>query len=613
MKLQVRRMHAIGAGVLAATVLVAVVLPIGVAGAVAPSSPVASALPVPSDAGPVPQAAANGIDCPSVGSCTAVGDYQDEIGITHSMTLNLASGVWTAAQMLAPSNAPDYTFSDLNAVSCVSAGNCIAVGDYRISTVQTEGYYAVETAGVWARGVELPLPLDVDKNPADTTFVSASCVLGGTTCQLLGEYITASTPAAVHSVVDTYVMGTGLVGSPVEIAQLSGNDGIELGSISCTASDSCVAVGAQTNGTGQEATYVDDSGSWGTPVVLSNPSASASLPSEYLASVSCVSTNNCVALGGYVDNQGNLFAETYTEVGGSWQQAVDIGEPSNLGNPFADAISCVSSVNSCTMVGALSDSGGSLHAASAQMTSGHWGELAPAIAPAGGITDHELLGVSCTPGIECTAVGYYNLNSVTGGTNAMAATWLVGIPPGSVTGLHKTGQTSSSVQLAWTPPSNFGTGFGHYELTAKAGASTIDEGPATGTSGVASKLTPGSTYQVSVFTVGTDGQTSAPETISVSLPAVAPTSPKITKVVGLPDALRVVWSPPKSTGGAPIKAYTAKAVCSTGVRTGHFAGTARSGTLTGLVPGHACTVRLSASNSVGSSPPSAPVKGVPRS
>ena len=53
---------------------------------------------------------------------------------------------------LAPNNAQDDTFSDLNSVSCVSVGNCVAVGDYRISTVQTESYYAVETSGLWARG-----------------------------------------------------------------------------------------------------------------------------------------------------------------------------------------------------------------------------------------------------------------------------------------------------------------------------------------------------------------------------------------------------------------------------------------------------------------------------
>jgi hypothetical protein len=597
------------------TVLVlafAVAIPVGLAGAVESSSVVASTLPVPSDAGPFPRAVAKGVSCPSAGKCTAIGDYQDQIGITHSMTLNLTAGTWTAAQMFAPNNAPDYTFSELNAVSCVSVGNCVAVGDYRISTAQTEGYYAVESAGVWSRGLELPLPADVDTNPADTAFVSASCVPGGTTCQLLGEYITDAIPQTVHSVIDTYVFGSGLTGSPIEIAQLSGKNGIELGSISCTTSSACVAVGAETSAVTQEAAYVEEnSGVWGTPVDVINP-AGARVPSEYLSSVSCVSTGNCVALGGFVDDRANLFAETYTEVGGTWRVPVEIGEPSNLGDPFADAVSCVSTVNSCTIVGALSDVNGSLHAASAQMTSGHWGQLAPATVPSGSITDHELLGVSCQPGVQCTAVGYYNVNTVTRDTRAMAATWVVGVPPGPITGLRNTGKTSTSATVAWTAPSNFGSGFDHYEITARVdGASPKDEGPSVSTTAVVSKLSPGTTYQISVFTVASDGQTSAPVMVRVSLPPIAPSPPRITHVVGLHDGLRISWLPPKATGGAPITAYRARAICGGSIHEGRFPDSARHGMLDGLPAGRTCTVRLSASNRAGSSPPSAPVKGVP--
>ena len=594
-----------------AVILVSVVIPIGAATAATPFV-TAAHLPDTSDAGPVPNSVASSVDCPTAGNCTAVGNYWDQIGITHSMTLNLTSGTWTSAQMLAPNNVQDDTFSDLNSVSCISVGNCIAVGDYRISTVQAEGFYAVETAGVWARGVELPVPADAASNPAQTTFVSASCVVGGTTCQLLGEYITTTIPATIHSVVDTYVFGTGLTATSQEIAQLSGRVGIELSSISCSSATNCVAVGSQSETFSSQATFVaENGGTWGTPTVLSNPNDSTN-PAEILTSISCVSIGNCVAAGNWVDSQGNVYAETYTESSGVWGSAVDLGQPSKLGNPFVDDISCVTTVSTCTIVGALNDNMGHLHAATAQMTGSHWGQLAPAGIPAGAVSDHELLGVSCATGVQCTAVGYYNLNTVTGGTDAMAATWSIGSSPGAVTGLHSTAVSPTAAQLAWTAPVALGTGFDHFEITAKqSGGTPIDKGAIQGTSTAVSKLLPGSTYQLSVVTVASDGQTSSPVSVTVTLPAIVPTPPKITRVVGLPVALRVSWSSPKSTGGAPVTSYYVNANCSGSLKRAHFSGSSHQGTVAGLRAGANCVVRVTASNRAGTSQPSAAVIGHP--
>jgi Fibronectin type III domain len=592
--------------------LVAIAMPIGSASAATPT-PSSTELPLTIDDGPVPNAVATSVDCPIASSCVASGSYTDTIGITHASTYALSGGTWTAAQQLAPAGPPDYTFSDLNSVSCISVGNCIAVGDYRISTVQTESFYAVESSGTWARGVELPLPSDAASDPAQTTFVSASCDLGGTTCQLLGEYTTTTIPTSVHSVVDTYVFGTGLTGSPQEIAQLSGRDGIELSSISCTSSTDCVAVGAQTASFSSQATYVIESGgSWGTPSVLQNPKDPTN-PAELLSTISCIAAGSCVAAGNWVSDQGNVYGESYTESGGAWGSAVDIGEPSQLMNPYVDDISCVTTVSTCTIVGALSDSMGSLHAATAQMTNGHWGQLAPAGVPSGATSDHELLGVSCATGVQCTAVGYYNLSTTTGGTEGMAASWTVGAPPGAITGLHKIAVSATTAQLAWTAPSDHGTGIDHYEITAKqTGLSPVDEGPAAGTSSGIAKLSPGTTYKLSVVAVATDGQTSAPVSVTVTLPAIVPTAPKITRVVSLPLALRVSWSSPKSTGGAPITSYYASANCAGVAKRVHFAGTSHQGAITGLTAGKTCIVRVSASNRVGTSQPSAPNTGRPR-
>jgi endoglucanase len=270
-------------------------------------------------------------------------------------------------------------------------------------------------------------------------------------------------------------------------------------------------------------------------------------------------------------------------------------------------------VSTCTVSGALSDDDGALHAATAQMTAGHWGQLAPAGVPAGAISDHELLGVSCTVGVQCTAVGYFGVNTSTGGTQAMAATWNVGSPPGPISGLHRTATSTTTVQLAWNAATNPGTGIDHYEVTAKpAGGGMIDEGPVAGTSVAVNRLLPGTTYVLSVYTVGSDGQTSNPMSITVPLRAIRPTAPKITRVVGLPRALQISWTSPKSTGGAPITAYDVTASCPGVVKRVHFGGAAHVGVVAGLPTRGACIVRVAAVNKVGPGPSSTPVLGHPR-
>ena len=524
------------------------------------------------------------------------------------MALNLTSGTWSNEQILAPVNAPDYTFSDLNSVSCYSVGNCVAVGDYRISTIQTESFYAVETSGAWARGLELPVPADASTSPALTSFQSVSCVVGGT-CHLVGEYLTSGNQ--VHTVIDTYASGA-ISGSPQEVSPIGTNVGIELGSISCTTATSCVAVGAQASQNAEVATYVEENaGVWGTSAIVSNPNNSS--PSgEYLSSVSCVAPTDCVAAGNWVDRQGVGFSETYTESGGLWGHAIDIPQPSNYNNPFADDISCVASVNSCALVGALSDNRGALHAATARMTNGKWGQLATAGIPFGALVDHELLGISCAAGVQCTAVGYFNTGGATAGTEAMAATWVTGTPPGPVSGLHATAAGHNAAQLSWNAATNIGVGISHYEISATpVGGATVDKGPMVGLSATVTKLTPGTTYHLGVTTVADDGQTSTTETVTLRMPAAKPSAPRITSVRGVPRGIHATWLAPKSTGGAAIQSYRVTLNCSGTLRTAHFSGATRQGTIRGLAAGSTCVVRVYASNRAGESPASGAVTGRP--
>ncbi len=426
---------------------------------------------------------------------------------------------------------------------------------------------------------------------------------------MVGEYLT--TDNQVHTVFDTYAGGA-ISGSPKELSPLGTNLGIELGSISCATATSCVAVGAQAGQIAESATYAEENaGVWGNSVIISNPK-SPSNPSEYLSSVSCVAPTDCVAAGNWVDKAGSGFSESYTESGGVWGTAVDIPQPSNLNNPFADGISCVATVNSCTIVGALLDHNGALHAATAQMTNGKWGQLAVAGIPFGAIPDHELLAVSCTAGVECTSVGYYNTGGATAGTEAMGATWVTGMPPGPVSGLHANAVNDHTAHLSWNSPPNIGVGVSHFEITATlVGGATVDKGPIVGLAATVTKLSPGATYRLGVTTVADDGQTSATAMATIRMPATAPSAPRITGVTGFPGGLRASWAPPKSTGGASISGYRVTMNCGGALHTAHFPGSARQGSVGGLSAGSTCVVRVYASNRAGESPSSNPAQGRP--
>ena len=596
----------------AAALLLPIVVPAGIAWADAPT-PSAVELPVPLAAGPIPNATVYDVACPATGSCTAVGQYQDTIGITHAMTLNLSAGVWTSAAMLAPNNAPDYTFADLNAVSCVSVGNCVAVGDYRVSTIKTEGFYAVETSGVWARGVALPLPADASSTPAQTTFLSVGCVPGGSVCKMLGEYTTTST---VNSAVDTFSFSTGLSPTSYEIAPGAGQIGIGLDSISCVDVSTCVAVGSETSNSAEVAAFDEyKSGTWGAPGMLVNPGG-AGAPSEFLSAVSCVAVGQCVAAGNWTDLHGAVFAESYTLATWAWTAPTTIAQPSNLSYPFVDDLSCAGAITTCTMVGALSDRTGALHAATAQMTNGSWGQLAPTNVPSTATPDHELLGVSCTSGNQCTAVGYYTDStsyvdsSGNHGFAGMAATWTPGTAPGQPTALHVVASNPHAAQLAWTAPANIGSGISHYELSSQlAGHAAVDKGPTISTAAVVSGLTPGGTYTFTVTAVATDGQTSVSAPLRVSAPPTTPSAPTIVRIAGVHHGIRVQWAAPGSTGGSTITSYTVSASCAGATRTSRYGGSVRLGTVSGLAPGVRCVVRVTASNRAGASRPSGPATG----
>src|SRR5207245_2786970 len=121
---------------------------------------------LPLNAGSNPFASLNSVSCASAGNCSAVGGYHDSSSHAQGLLLTATRGTWaTGTEAIPPPNAGSTPVGSPSSVSCASAGNCSAVGDYYDSSVHEQGLLLAETAGTWATGVEAILPANAGSDP----------------------------------------------------------------------------------------------------------------------------------------------------------------------------------------------------------------------------------------------------------------------------------------------------------------------------------------------------------------------------------------------------------------------------------------------------------------
>jgi hypothetical protein len=127
------------------------------------------------------------------------------------------------------------------------------------------------------------------------------------------------------------------------------------GAISCTSDGNCVAGGAYIDALGAQQAFVDSevNGVWSNAHEVA-----ASLNVDGIASiysVSCPSTGNCTAAGGFTDALGRAHAFAVSEVNGAWGDSVVIADGTQLvkGDVITiQRLSC-SSIGNCNAVGAM--------------------------------------------------------------------------------------------------------------------------------------------------------------------------------------------------------------------------------------------------------------------
>jgi hypothetical protein len=345
-----------------------------------------------------------------------------------------AGPTWSTVQS---PNQPGPAYGGLSGVSCVSASSCVAVGNW--TTAPTDADLARHTlAEVWNGSTWKIVPSPDDGTNSLLTAVScvsaSFCVAAGSyadgtlveqwngsTWSIVPSASTTGELEAVSCVSDSFctAVGIGPAGTLVEswngstwstVPSPNPSGGGLLYGVSCTAADSCTAVGHYVTGTGIDGTLVE---SWNgsTWSIVSSPNSGIS--GSVLTAVSCISASSCTAAGSNSGNPETTLIESWNGTAWSVVSSPDQG----TGGSALSGVSCVSA-SSCTAVGNYAASAGVLQTLAESWNGSTWSIVSSP--NQGSAENNELAAVSCRAASACTAVGSYDYYDVE--TNAYAHT-----------------------------------------------------------------------------------------------------------------------------------------------------------------------------------------------
>jgi hypothetical protein len=323
--------------------------------------------------------ALTGVSCVSATDCQAVGYFYT--GPTDSPTTNPLAESWNGKTWSIAST-PTTAADVVQAVSCVSASSCTAVGGNPEGTV-TESW----NGSKWA---VVPSP---DTGTGDT-LQGVSCPAAGS-CVAVGHYVTGTGINA--TLVESWNGSTwSIVSSPN-----SGVAGSTLSGVSCISAKSCTAVGSNANGQ----TTLIESWNGSTWSVVSSPNQDDN--ASQLAAVSCVSASSCSAVGTYQSQNPSddaLILQTLAESwnGSTWSIVSSPNPVSEQTNELT-SVSC-RAASACTAVGS-DDYQGEF----TQTLVGSWNGSTWSVVSSPNDVSYfdELSDVSCVSASFCVAVGYY--------------------------------------------------------------------------------------------------------------------------------------------------------------------------------------------------------------
>ena len=340
--------------------------------------------------------ALNSVSCPSASYCTAVGDYNIA---TTTLALSEAWDGQAWSIQATPGLPGGVLMEALDGVSCVSADRCVAVGSAAGVSLGTA------LAESWDGSAWRVIPTPKIKGAENSSLSGVSCP-SARACTAVGSSFNGIVTATLAEVWN---------GSKWRVTPTYNPAGavlIPLYGVSCSRAAHCIGVGESAGGSGPSTLAEGWNGSsWS---VQPTPDPEGADPSA-LAAVSCPSTDDCLAVGSYFDNEFTApLAERWNGLAWSILPAAPVPRDAQFA-VFA-GVSCVSS-DECVAVGSYYNGSTNLALAEAWNGSAWSIQTTPSVS---GVQASVLHGVSCPTGRECTAVGSY---SDANGTWSLAEIW----------------------------------------------------------------------------------------------------------------------------------------------------------------------------------------------
>lgn len=310
----------------------------------------------------------DGVSCASYPTCTAVGQYTNGSGTKLSLAMRWNGSTWTIQTTPNPAGA---TISHLNSVSCTASNACTAVGDATVSGVQQA--LAMRWNGTTWAIQTTPTPVGATASQLDDVYCTSA-----TACTAVGMYtFFGGTKMSLAMVWNGATWTVQTTPNPAG-ATIS-----HLGSVSCTASNACTAVGEATISGSLRTLAMRWNGTAWTLQTTPNPASST----LHLKGVSCTSATACIAVGDSATSSPLIL----TWNGTTW--SIQASPPAY---PLA-TIAC-GSASSCYVVRA-----GGTPVTVARWNGTSWANLSPL----DGYIPPQMKGVSCSGVDECMVVGFY--------------------------------------------------------------------------------------------------------------------------------------------------------------------------------------------------------------
>lgn len=295
-------------------------------------------------------------------------------------------------------------------VSCASAGNCGAGGNYTDRSHRSQPFVASERNGRWGKAVEVPRIASL--NAGGNAVVSeVSCPSAGS-CSAAGSYDDKSG----HFQVFVVSQRNGKWGKAVEFpgsGQLNAGGVANILALSCPSAGNCAAGGYYTDHVGhlQAVVASERNGTWGKALKVPGLTKLNAGGNAQIRSLSCPSAGNCVAAGLYKDAQGRDQALLVSESHGRWRPAFEVPGTAALnagGDASAFGVSC-SSAGNCAAGGVYLDRLSAGQAFIVTRKNGRWSKAfeVPGTASLNRGGGAEILALSCTSAGECGAAGFY--------------------------------------------------------------------------------------------------------------------------------------------------------------------------------------------------------------